>query len=376
MVPKMTEKQKKEYFEYLASHRAEIESDQAFVDATIDEHLKFVPHKKLYKFRTCNNDNFETLAENCIWMPTAATFPDTFDSTINIDFEKNKKKLYASIKEDFVRLFYATLNNLFLQNGLKFTIPCEEFERVFNECVNKYGEIDSEKEKVFLISVANEEELSNFEKLFSNISEKRRELESRIPEIAENIVSTIEDICTRQRREALTYCMTSDHTNTALWENYANNYTGFCIEYSFENYKAAPFDVYKNLLYLMPITYKKRAPRFDIVKFLSCAAEEQIHHDTSWRDSPELIADINMQFYYKNSDYDYEKEWRFSIKNRNNSKQPFLFVSAIYAGKDIKPRNLQRLKKIAKKLVVPLYRQEQRRLKNGYNYVLVEEAKK
>ena len=126
----------------------------------------------------------------------------------------------------------------------------------------------------------------------------------------------------------------------------------------------------------MPITYKKRAPGFDIVKFLSCAAEEQIHHDLSWRNSPELIADINMQFYYKNADYDYEKEWRFSIKNRNNSKRPFPFVSAIYAGKDIKPRNLQRLKKIAKKLRVPLYRQEQRRLNREYSYIPVEEVTK
>ena len=373
---KMTEAQKKEYFKYLATHRERIEKDRAFVDATIDEHLKFVPHKKLYKFRTCNNDNFKILEENCIWMPPAETFLDTFDSTINIEFEKNKKKLFASIKDDFIRMFYDFINNLFLQNGLEFTIQYSEFEKVFYECINDYGELDREKEKAFLMSVANEEELANFEILFSKICEQRSRLESRIPEISEHVISTVEEISTRQRREALTYCMTSDYTNTALWENYANKYTGFCIEYSFENYKAAPFEIYKNLLYLMPITYKKHAPGFDIVKFVSCAAKESVDHDTSWCNSPELITDINMQFYYKNSNYDYEKEWRFSIKNRNNSKQPFPFVSAIYAGKDIKPRNLQRLKKIAKKLAVPLYRQEQRRLKNGYNYVLVEEAKK
>ena len=51
----------------------------------------------------------------------------------------------------------------------------------------------------------------------------------------------------------------------------------------------------------------------------------------------------------------------------------FPFVSAIYVGKDIKPRNLSRLKNIAKTLGIPIYKQTMNRFKNGYNYVPIEE---
>ena len=83
-----------------------------------------------------------------------------------------------------------------------------------------------------------------------------------------------------------------------------------------------------------------------------------------------------MQLFYKDSDYDYECEWRFSINADNANKQKFPFVSAIYAGKDITQRNLSRLIKIANKLKVPIYKQEINRSMNGYDYKIVKEPQK
>ena len=80
-----------------------------------------------------------------------------------------------------------------------------------------------------------------------------------------------------------------------------------------------------------------------------------------------------MQLYFKKSDYSYEKEWRFSIDQKQSNKHFFPFVSAIYAGKNIKKHNLSRLKNIAKTLGVPLYRQEFNKFRNGYDYNIFEE---
>ena len=376
MVPKMTEKLKKEYFEYLASHSAEIESDQAFVDATIDEHLKFVPHKKLYKFRTCSNKHLKTLEENCIWIPPAAHFDDRFDSTINIDIKRNKKEIQEWLNNNYFRLCYYIILQIFTQLKIPCPLTFEEIEAACRECIDSNGNIIRENEKAFLKSKANESELYAFDSFYDNFIKARVRLERETPVLIEQISLFFDDVRTSQRGELLTYCMAEHYDIRSLWENYAGKYTGFCIEYCFDGYKTAPRDIYKNLLYLVPMTYRRRTPYFDVVRFMDGAIREHIGGDSSWRDSPELEADLNMQFYYKNSDYDYEKEWRFSIKNRNNSKQPFPFVSAIYAGKDIKPRNLQRLKKIAKKLRVPLYRQEQRRFNREYSYIPVEEVTK
>ena len=81
---------------------------------------------------------------------------------------------------------------------------------------------------------------------------------------------------------------------------------------------------------------------------------------------------MNKQLLRKQSDYDYEKEWRFAIKNEDNHLQPFSFVSAIYMGKDILEKDITHLKVIAKKLKVPLYKQTLNYIGNRYNYDIAE----
>ena len=75
--------------------------------------------------------------------------------------------------------------------------------------------------------------------------------------------------------------------------------------------------------------------------------------------------------FYKDASYESEHEWRF-LKICNDEKgslMKFPFVSAIYVGKDIRSRNLSRLKNIAKKLGVPIYKQCLNKSKNGYEHI-------
>lgn len=85
---------------------------------------------------------------------------------------------------------------------------------------------------------------------------------------------------------------------------------------------------------------------------------------------PALDADLDMQLVYKRSDYAYEHEWRFSIKAENANKQRFLFVSALYAGKDIDAADLKRLLQVAKHLQVPVYKQRINATHSGFKSVL------
>lgn len=101
------------------------------------------------------------------------------------------------------------------------------------------------------------------------------------------------------------------------------------------------------------------------------AYRQFIYKDASWQRDPELDADLNMQLLYKNSDYAYEHEWRFSIKAENPNKQRFPFISALYAGKDITDANMTRLVTIATNLKVPVYRQIINSEYNRFSYVLL-----
>ena len=85
----MTINQKRELLVEMCKIREQIKSNEQLVREVIEKRLTFLPRKKLYKFRTCSNQNFQTLEENCIWMSLASSFHDSFDNTINIDPKEN-----------------------------------------------------------------------------------------------------------------------------------------------------------------------------------------------------------------------------------------------------------------------------------------------
>ena len=89
----MTINQKRELLVEMCKIREEIKSNEQLVREVIEKRLTFLPRKKLYKFRTCSNQNFKTLKENCIWMSLASSFHDSFDNTINIDPKENIKEI-------------------------------------------------------------------------------------------------------------------------------------------------------------------------------------------------------------------------------------------------------------------------------------------
>ena len=72
---------------------------------------------------------------------------------------------------------------------------------------------------------------------------------------------------------------------------------------------------------------------------------------------------------YKHTDYKFEHEWRIIGTDLETPLQSFPYVSRIIAGKDIKPRNLARLRNIASGLGVPIARQVFDETKNKFIYI-------
>lgn len=370
---KMTIKQKKEYFLKLAESQSKIDTDPAFIDFMLDDHLKYVPHKKLYKFRTCSETNFQTLEENCIWMAPASEFLDPFDSTINIDIERNAAEIEEWIHNNYLRYYYEFILQICDEAGIHNPYTFADFEEYDKYCIDAEGNLLTDREIAFLQAHTTSEESLSFDVIYRKLNEARAQLNEHAPKVAEQLIFVIENARMQQRHSMLTYCMTEHYDNHSLWENYAGQYTGFCIEYSFDNYKKTSYEIYKNLLYLIPMTYRKRKPYFNMVSLMDGVMRECVLKDPFWKEDQNLTAELNLQMYYKHSDYQFEREWRFSIKNNNNNKQYFPFVKSIYAGKEIKKQDLKRLFQIANKLSVPLYRQELNASKNEFQYTFVQE---
>ena len=371
---KMTLKQKRELLIELGKVRDELKTNEQLTQEVIQRHLIFLPRQKLYKFRECTDRNFKTLGENCIWMSLASSFPDPFDNTINIDPKENAKEIERWLKENYPVFCFDLAKGLAEERGMVVPYTHKDFIEYVETCVDENGDLIEEKEREFLIAHATPEELERKDEIFQQI----KYIRDRFAEMEDSTFTNMSDVInqtrTGMREKTLVYCMTERHDNHTLWENYAKNYTGFCIEYSFRNFADMPFEDYKNLVYMLPMTYRRKKPYFNMVPLLDGSFRQFIYKDDSWQRDPELDADLNMQLFYKHSDYEYEHEWRFSIGAENTNKQRFPFVSAVYAGKDIKPRNLKRLCNVAKKLNVPVYKQVLNQANNGFRYEIVQEA--
>lgn len=367
-MPKMTVAKKREIIAQLCQYGDAMKKDEALVRSLVDERLSFIPRKKLYKFRACTEDNFDTLEENCIWMSPGDSFPDLFDCTINIDFVRNQKEIETWLNTEFPVLCFELSKKLCEDRGIVIPYSHDDFLEYTKTCLDEEGNPIADREEAFLRAHASPEELAQMEYILEQLKLLRRLFAKHENSALAAITDVINQVRTRMRSRMLVYCMTEHYDNHSLWENYGGNYSGFCVEYDFSRYTSLAFSDYKNLVFLFPITYRQTKPYFDIVPFFDGAIRENLYSDSSWQTDPGLNADLNMQLYYKRKEYSFEREWRFSIKNEGNNKQFFPFVNAIYAGKDISHEDLNRLFVIAEKLSVPVYQQKLNRHGNGFEY--------
>lgn len=365
---KMCLEKKKELLLQLCQYGDTIKTDEKLTQKVISERLQFIPHKKLYKFRPCEERHFQLLEEKCIWMPPANTFVDLFDSTINIDLSENSEEFEPWLLKNYPILCFDFSKMLFESKGLPTPYTHADFMEYNRTCLDENGDPIEDKEQAFLIAHASPEELPHMNEIFQQLKVMRNRFNEQVEPALAAINDTISTMRTHVREISLVYCMTERYDNRTLWENYADNYKGFCIEYSFKHFLDAPFDDYKNLIYMFPMTYRKVKPYFNMVPFVDGVFRQFIYKDETWKDDPGLNADLNMQLFYKSKDYEYEHEWRFSIKNAGNSKQRFPFINAIYVGHSIAPHNLNRILSIAANLHIPVYQQKLNNAGNGFCY--------
>lgn len=366
---KMSLEKKKAAILELCQYGDFIKEDKTIAAAVINKRLNYIHSKKLYKFRTCADINFNTLEENCVWMSSASSFPDLFDCTINIDILRNKKEIEDWLHSIYPMLCYDLTKLFFEQRGVYIPYTHADFTEYVQTCLDRNGNPIEKNEVAFLQKHASPEELSQMDYILQQVNVLRSRFAQMEDRVYEGVVEAINLTRTRTRDSMLVYCMTERKDNPVFWENYSDNYKGFCVEYDFSEFERLPFEDYKNLVYLLPMTYRKTKPYFNIVPFLDGAIRGHIAKDPAWQRDPDLNTELNMQLYYKSKDYEYEHEWRYAIKNEGNNKQRFPFVHAIITGKDIDQTNLSKLCLIADRLSIPIYQQEINKSKNGFQYV-------
>lgn len=173
----------------------------------------------------------------------------------------------------------------------------------------------------------------------------------------------------RYRKSTEIAPFTTRHDNRNMWENYAGNYTGFCVEYDFS--RVLQNLTHKNswdVLCLFPVKYYRKRPLFDYTNIL----HEIINADVNQGDFDIDVDDFFAQYYRaitaKLYDYRAEQEWRLVMTKDHLGEYEFPYAQKVYIGKDMPDDKIQRIQEIASKHSISVLQQEITADQNGFEY--------
>ena len=317
------------------------------------EYTKQIP-KKLYRFRSFNENDLSAINNDYIWLSLASEFNDIKDSTIKYNFKSQKEKILD---------IYFDWYPFILKNELKKKNPKIDLSRldVNRELIDEYrhsgfnkdGSYNKNKLRNYLLSRGVKGK--NFEILnhyLENLLAKEN-IEREADKLFENFKKKMEEL----KDYYYVTCFTQTFKNDNLWETYAKKYTGFCIEYDLSRINESEK---KRLLFdFAPMVYGNKKP-VNFIELFNLAKMEYCEENFDKNLLEDMDVQFNLQARTKSKTYDHEKEWRFYQKKEDFKTRKFHFpyISKIYLGKDIKARNKSRILAIANGNRIEVYQQK------------------
>jgi hypothetical protein len=292
--------------------------------------------QNLYRYRSCNERNFENLKEDKFLLTKPTLFNDPYDSLLYINRQKIISELTKETEYDIVEK---------LQNDSQFK----------EQQIQLFG-------KYFVDIYAHQEP-------FKNTKEKEFYKKSSDKIYTKFVDKLIDESLKSMKQSSLVACLSEDFDSILMWSHYANNHTGFVLNYDFKSrysiktkipgVNATEFADKK----LFPVQYSEE--RFDATYYV------EFHFIDNYFKSIGLKLDkpfFDKLFYYKillfkSTNWEYEKEWRIIKQTNidyNDKKSDIGFINdirpkEILLGSKTSNENKNNLINIAEQKGIPIY---------------------
>lgn len=329
------------------------------------DHLKTVP-SFLYKYRSCNENNFKALEDNSIWVSSAEQFIDPYDCRLPFSIKDLSTRKINKLMKWFIFAEYIYGYKKENLSRYEDALTPDEVRKIFfSHCYNNELRLNEKETQKFIKKHYPKEQWdksANKFVLFDQwISRRGRGQKLRgwfINDCEEGCLSTIE----MNRRSEFVCSLTESNDNPKMWEEYADHYKGFCIGYDFS--KGIRVDLLDNastvfaLKGLLPVFYTEQRLKFDSYKFQLIQYKDTFYEieDEYW--STALASKLYMQMLLKSPSYSNEQEWRIVVGGEEPGLIWFPFATTIYMGKDISKENKEKLMEIAIKNNFNVYQQK------------------
>ena len=261
------------------------------------DNLQNIPDR-LYKYRSANEYNFDSIANDYLYIPSADLMDDQFElamSTVGrINFDDREE-----IEKTYLPYYLDHLKKDDLKQAEKYAAQADRFRSALS-------------------------------------------LKSRDQYVVELL-----DLLGKIRSRLGIFSLSEEGDSQVMWQMYGDNYKGFMIAYDMTS---LPDRYAKKIVKVKYAEERKADPLKLYVDMLVGKAKgmglEQL---------PGLFEWILGVLATKNTEWAFQKEWRIIGKNAEKIKSPK--IDAVYMGKNIKEENRTRLKQLSREKGFRLYDQ-------------------
>lgn len=327
------------------------------------ENLKHYP-THLYKYRDCNKPhNFAMIEEGYLWADIPANFYDPFDSLVNHKLRSELPSIQKWLYQRLGEILYYCIPPKGMQAHKKGQ-TLQAYIDAQNKFTDSTGRYNAKKaRKVMIVETKkmhpiNQREIQRVYDKFES-PEFEQKMQDSIRDIFMKVVNTL-------RERILVCCLTQRKDNQKMWEEYADKYAGFVIEYDLS--KATLHADSANILSrTFPVAYYKRLPKVPMLPFIERAFNRDLYGKET--DVFDAAKKLYKQLLIKKEEYRSEEEWRILA---GAQRIEFPVISAVYMGYKIKAEHAQKLMAICEQGDIPLYKQEFNPFTGSMNFSLVQ----
>lgn len=322
-------------------------NDQTKINTTKAAELKYQNFPSfLYRYRTFDDKSLKSLKDDKIFLSSPLQFNDPYDCAVMI------KEAYY-VNNDIVRKSAE-------DNPKKF----RKAHNITDKQLSKIKKSpDFIKELSTYIARNGYPQFKNNPKKLIEIS---RTVEKEIREITADFNALKEYL--------FVSCFSEDPKSILMWSHYANEHTGFCVEYDFKS--LGPNSHLTRLLF--PVIYTDKIfiiddyvyntiPSFinvlssylsgiDLNEVLESTKLELLEGDSKSNNMFQFLAALN-----KFVGWEYEQEWRYVIYCQNESDSAYIRVpkpNAVYLGAMVEEKNKDAILKIGKDRNIDVYQMQ------------------
>lgn len=319
--------------------------DQIKAYSTLQETIKSIIPKKLFRYRSCNDMSFSAFDRDELWVSSADCMNDGYDTRVFVDIEK-------------INQWRKELSALALDR----------------ELLEKIGITQSEKQPIgkLLLDWVKSIPQEQYNEMVDNAIKR---LNDDIAFFSEKMVSNIQasmKIC----------CFSGKIESPYMWGLYANNESGFALEYDFSDTQSAEPKaygkirnsyiypvIYSDKRYELPLSYAQFLIRYNSINTLLVTkgvynTNPQLAYYFSSGICPDVTVPTKAAL-HKSKEWEQEEEWRlFCTSNDDQSFQTSKHgvcikkPTGLYLGRRISSINEKMLKILAREKNIPVYKME------------------